>query len=138
MTAENPYQSPQFATEAVAVPPQRRGLMWLLFSFRGRIPRRFYWGATLGATAVFFAVIVGFSVVLGDEHPVTPFVILPLYVLVVWIGLAVEVKRWHDLNKPGWWCLIRIIPLVGPVWVLVEAGCLRGTEGPNNFGPDPT
>jgi uncharacterized membrane protein YhaH (DUF805 family) len=23
------------------------------------------------------------------------------------------------------------------IWAIVELGCLRGTEGPNRFGPDP-
>jgi uncharacterized membrane protein YhaH (DUF805 family) len=23
------------------------------------------------------------------------------------------------------------------VWILVELGCLPGTEGPNRYGPDP-
>jgi len=51
--------------------------------------------------------------------------------------LAVYTKRWHDRNKSGWWSLILLIPIVGPIWMLVELGFLRGTEGTNNYGPDP-
>jgi hypothetical protein len=31
-----------------------------------------------------------------------------------------------------------LIPVVGPIWVLVEAGFFRGTIGPNRFGDDLT
>ncbi len=58
---------------------------------------------------------------------------LPLY----WIGLAVTVKRSHDRDKSGWWILIALIPLIGAIWFLIEFGFLRGTPGPNRFGPDP-
>jgi uncharacterized membrane protein YhaH (DUF805 family) len=29
------------------------------------------------------------------------------------------------------------VPIIGPIWALVECGFLRGTEGPNAYGPDP-
>ncbi|MDF1713501.1 MAG: DUF805 domain-containing protein [Akkermansiaceae bacterium] len=60
-----------------------------------------------------------------------------LYIPAVWIGLALGVKRWHDRDKSGWWVLIGIIPLIGPIWTFVECGCLQGTHGPNSYGPDP-
>ena len=34
--------------------------------------------------------------------------------------------------------LLTLIPLVGRVWFSIDAGCLRGTLGPNRFGADPT
>lgn len=48
-----------------------------------------------------------------------------------------QIKRWHDLDKSGWWVLINFIPIVGGLWCLVECGFLKGTVGPNRFGPDP-
>jgi uncharacterized membrane protein YhaH (DUF805 family) len=56
----------------------------------------------------------------------------------VFIWLAVAAKRWHDRGKSGWWTLIVLVPFIGGIWMFVEAGCLRGTVGPNNYGPDPT
>lgn len=52
-------------------------------------------------------------------------------------GLALSIKRWHDRDKSGWWVLIAFVPLVGPIWALVETGFLEGTKGPNQYGPDP-
>ena len=46
-------------------------------------------------------------------------------------------RRWHDRDKSGWWTLIGLIPVVGAIWILVECGCLKGSDGPNRFGADP-
>ncbi|WP_426031774.1 DUF805 domain-containing protein [Cypionkella sp. TWP1-2-1b2] len=51
-------------------------------------------------------------------------------------GLAVAVRRLHDLDKSGWWLLIGLIPLVGAIILLVWF-CSRGTGGANRFGADP-
>ena len=53
-----------------------------------------------------------------------------------WIGLSVQVKRWHDRGKSGWWGLINLIPIIGQVWVFIECGVLRSTAGDNRFGRD--
>ena len=47
------------------------------------------------------------------------------------------IKRAHDRNRTGWYALIILIPLAGPLWFLVEFGFLSGTAGPNRFGADP-
>jgi uncharacterized membrane protein YhaH (DUF805 family) len=62
---------------------------------------------------------------------------LVIFIVSVWIGLAVQIKRWHDRDKSGWWALMNLVPIVGQIWVLVECGFLRGTEGVNRFGKDP-
>jgi len=135
----NPYASPLLERDA----PQReqdpwknRGLEKLLFSFQGRIGRAAYWGASIGTMVVFWAIIFACRKSIGPR-PTAIFAYM-LYVPYLWTVLAVTVKRWHDRNKSGWWILINFIPLVGPLWAFIENGCLRGTDGPNRFGPDPT
>jgi len=84
------------------------------------------------------------------------------FTVVSWISaFAVGVKRLHDRDKSGWWILLFYLapsvlgsiantseqPLVGfvlgvgsfviSIWALVELGFLRGTVGPNRYGPDP-
>ena len=51
--------------------------------------------------------------------------------------IALYAKRWHDRNKSGWWSLIGLIPIIGGIWMLIELGFLKGTAGPNSYGPDP-
>ena len=81
--------------------------------------------------------------------------------LVLFAGFAVAIKRLHDRNKSAWWLLlfalvtlilqtiayytgaveVRLILVlvcipIG-IWFFVELGFLRGTAGPNRYGPDP-
>jgi uncharacterized membrane protein YhaH (DUF805 family) len=51
-------------------------------------------------------------------------------------SLGVIVRRLHDLDKSGWWYFFVIVPLVGPIMMLVWL-CTRGTNGGNRFGNDP-
>ena len=145
---ENPYASPQ--GEIITPHSPFTPLTWkqILFSFEGRIPRRQYWGAMgiqivvgmlIGLLAAF--VIPSFG---GNRDAASGVVIvlivlmIPVGIFFMWAGLAIGIKRWHDRDKSGWWMLISIIPYIGGIWQLIECGCLRGTEGPNRFGGDPT
>jgi uncharacterized membrane protein YhaH (DUF805 family) len=108
-------------------------LMQLLFSFNGRISRQPFW---LFVLAVFVVQVV--LVLLVDPEGSLGVTVLGLFsLLVIWPSLAVQVKRWHDRDKSGWWVLINFVPIIGPLWALIENGFLRGTEGPNRFGEDP-
>jgi uncharacterized membrane protein YhaH (DUF805 family) len=50
-------------------------------------------------------------------------------------GLAVSVRRLHDLDRTGWWLLL-IFTAIGII-LLIIWDCMKGTAGPNRFGPDP-
>jgi len=50
-------------------------------------------------------------------------------------GIAVMVRRLHDIDRSGWWSLIGLT-VVGSLILFVFA-LLDGTRGPNRFGPDP-
>jgi uncharacterized membrane protein YhaH (DUF805 family) len=51
-------------------------------------------------------------------------------------GIAVSIRRLHDLNRTGWWILLALIPLIG--WIILLIWYIsKGTDGPNRFGPDP-
>ena len=144
MDSENPYDPPRDSNGQSGLHYQgatQGKLVWILFSFRGRIPRRVYWGATLGATFAIYGVLLLLALLPSDEPliaSVAAIIFLSHYFLCIWILLAVQVKRWHDRNKSGWWCLVSLIPVIGAAVVFIEAGCLRGTIGPNRFGDDPT
>jgi uncharacterized membrane protein YhaH (DUF805 family) len=119
----------------------------LLFGFRGRITRAKFWLVALGILVVelaLYAALGGNVAVLIDPPeklpsigPIASTAIVALGVLVTWISLAVAVKRYHDRDKSGWWLLIVFVPVIGGLWYLIECGFLRGTDGHNNYGPDP-
>ena len=51
-------------------------------------------------------------------------------------AIAVTVRRLHDTDRSGWWFLIVLIPVIGPIVLLVFM-IIDGTPGPNRFGPSP-
>jgi len=63
-------------------------------------------------------------------------VTIPLIVFNVWVGVAVAVKRAHDLGHSGWWLLLFIVPFYN-IWMAIVMAFFRGTSGANNFGADP-
>ena len=48
-------------------------------------------------------------------------------------GLAVLVRRLHDVDRSGWWYFLLLVPLVGLIVLLIWF-CKKGTEGANRFG----
>jgi uncharacterized membrane protein YhaH (DUF805 family) len=50
-------------------------------------------------------------------------------------SVAVSIRRLHDIDRTGWWLLI-VFTVVGIILLIVWA-CLKGTTGPNQYGPDP-
>lgn len=147
----NPFASPMSETGSPAAADgfsANRGLGWLLFSSRGRIPRRTTWAVWAGTCAVTVGLeVVAMTVAICVFHDRDPPVLvlnvlvgllIVVFVAIIWITFAVLLKRLHDRDKPVWWLFIILVPYVGILWVLVELGCLRGTKGPNRYGPDPT
>lgn len=60
-----------------------------------------------------------------------------LYGLAVFVpGLAVSVRRLHDVGKSGWYYLIVLIPIAGAIWFLVLT-CTDSQAGDNKYGPNP-
>jgi len=113
----------------------------LLFAFDGRINRAKFW-AGFGATVVIglgFGILVGIAVAAnsGALALILGLLGIVLYVAMIWMGLAIAIKRWHDRGKSGWWILIGMIPIIGPIWALVETGFLEGDAGDNQYGPNP-
>jgi uncharacterized membrane protein YhaH (DUF805 family) len=73
----------------------------------------------------------------GDATMGAGSMILGLFYLAIFIpALAVQVRRFHDQDKSGWFVLLNFIPLVGGLIVFIFM-CLDGTRGDNRFGPDP-
>lgn len=142
---ENPYTTPQ--GEIVSPTGSLTPLTWkqILFSFEGRIPRRQYWGGSfllcLMLLPLFAVVGLTGSVKENGEASLSTVGILaliPAVVIALWSGLAIKVKRWHDRGKSWVWIFIVCIPFIGGIWDFVETACLRGTQGPNEYGEDPT
>ena len=112
-----------------------------LFSFEGRVGRGAYWGLVV-ASLVLFGVLGGASVMsmLNATDPAAAgggmsMAMMVAGLLFLWPALAIQAKRWHDVDKSAWWILINLVPAVGGLIALVFNGFIAGTPGTNRFGP---
>ena len=132
MTADI-YSSPDANLETGDGTVEPLTINQILFSFKGRIGRKAYWLSFLGMMVALFAVIFVLALA-GVGEDVIGLVTLVIYIPLIWMSLAVQIKRWHDRNKSGWWVLITLIPVIGSIWALIENGFLAGDDNQNNFG----
>ena len=106
-----------------------------LFTSTGRISRSTFWNYY--ATA--FGIFVFLGLILDLAKPpewAKNIIVLPVFPILC-VGILTQIKRWHDLDKSGWWILINLIPFFGGLWTFIECGCVAGTKGSNRFGADP-
>ncbi len=109
-------------------------------TFSGRASRSefWYWVLAVVLLAIIVALIDAMIIVpaLGLD-PYDPSSSQPLSALLGIVlflpGLAMVVRRLHDIGKSGWWVLISLIPLLG-ILVLIYF-YIQPSEGPNDYGP---
>jgi uncharacterized membrane protein YhaH (DUF805 family) len=105
--------------------------------FTGRARRKEYWFFVLFNVLILVLLVMvdGLIGTLNEEAGIGLF--SGLYSLAVLIpGIAVLVRRLHDIDRTGWWALIGLVPFVGGIVLLVLAA-LDSTPGENRFGPNP-
>jgi len=128
----------------------------LLFSFQGRINRAKYWIASIVYVSLMIAPF-GLGFFFNFSAPFFVIAAIALIAIIV-SGVAVGIKRLHDRDKSGWWLaafylvpplldgtgrttgsavIFGLASLAVSIWAVVELGFLRGTPGPNQYGPDP-
>jgi uncharacterized membrane protein YhaH (DUF805 family) len=105
--------------------------------FSGRARRKEYWMFAL-FNIIFITVAMILDNVLGLTLGELPYgVFYLLYALAVIIpGLAVSVRRLHDVGKSGWMMLIALIPIIGAIWLFVLM-VTDSKSGENQYGPNP-
>jgi len=138
---------------------------YIFTSTEGRIPRSQWWAglAVLVVIGVVLALLIAW---LFGPTTIGLLLTLVLQIALIYPSYALSAKRFQDRNKPGVLALIgiglgllqtlaRVVGLSNPFqpnaldWILsiallivgigylIELGILRGTDGQNNYGPDP-
>ena len=142
-------------------------IIYLLFSFRGRISRKMWWVAML--VAIIFMCLVGFLLAFLvlpriENAEIVVFLYLSALFLGNWMHSAINIKRLHDRNRTGWWQLLYFICLnvlnysfsswdralyvqenpaipllffVGFIYLAVQIAFLPGDKKKNRYGPPP-
>ena len=83
------------------------------FNFSGRASRSEYW---------YFQLFV-FPIIIWSQFPSDDGFLLMLQIIllfgVIIPALSCSVRRFHDIDKNGWWVLINIIPFVGWIALII-------------------
>ena len=79
-------------------------------TFKGRASRSEYWWYSLFASLIALLGAVIANTLYGDPSELTLFDIVSLLLLLP--GLAVGIRRLHDVNKSGWWLLYPWLGLI--------------------------
>lgn len=101
--------------------------------FKGRSRRSEYWyfalfNAIISYALMFLGSLISSNVGMG---------LYGLYVLAAIVpGVAVAVRRMHDVGKTGWLLLIGLIPIVGAILLLIWF-VTEGEHSSNKWGPNP-
>jgi uncharacterized membrane protein YhaH (DUF805 family) len=101
------------------------------FSWRGRLRRRLYWLEVLLSALIFSLLYISLNEVFG--RPITLILNLPMLAFL----LAASVRRLHDQAKSAAWLLWLLLPVLGPILLVLLLLFKRGTEGSNQYGDDP-
>lgn len=104
--------------------------------FSGRARRKEYWMFLL-FNLIFSIVLALLDQLLGTVNKdIGLGVFGGLYSLAVLLpGLALSVRRLHDVGKRGWWLLLALIPLIGGIWLFVLT-VTDSQPGANQYGPN--
>ena len=98
-------------------------------NFSGRAARSEFWYWTL------FSILANLAANFVDALVGLGIVSLIVSLALLLPGLAVSVRRLHDLDRTGWWLLL-VLTGIGIILLLIW-DCMKGTTGPNQYGPDP-
>jgi uncharacterized membrane protein YhaH (DUF805 family) len=140
-------------------------LRYLFTSLDGRISRSSFWIGTVILT-VANAALIGAMVLIFGISQLSVMLAVLVAILLAYPTYALMVKRFQDRDKAGWiaffplaviygtnmldatgvleskpgsalYTVLSLVALGPSLWILIELGILKGTHGPNRFGPDP-
>lgn len=98
--------------------------------FEGRASKSEFWWFYLFACIIIYAVsfLMGVLAAATDTYFLI-FVPYALYLPLFLPSLGAQIRRYHDSNHSGWWCLC---PIMNFILLFFD-----GTPGENEYGPMP-
>jgi uncharacterized membrane protein YhaH (DUF805 family) len=105
-------------------------------NFQGRARRKAYWMFVLfNLIALVILSLIEGALGLSGQNGYG--ILTGLYSLAIILPLiALAVRRLHDTGRSGWWILIGLVPLIGPI-VLIVFYVTDSQPGTNEYGPNP-
>jgi uncharacterized membrane protein YhaH (DUF805 family) len=137
----------------------------LMFGYDGRVGRLYFFLGFLAFVAIISLLLGNVEEAVAGTGDVGRHVAVMFIIGIgIWMHSAIAIKRLHDRDKAAGWYLVYgaapvgifiaaiyfyveripaaawilfIASFAGLIWAIVELGFLRGTRGPNRFGPEP-
>ena len=136
---ENPYSAPDAElgqqTDDTYSPA--------IFTWQGRIGRLRYLAYSYGVTfllMLIMAPVAGASAFLGGGAEAGSLLVVAftaiVYIAMVVLCVMFAKRRFNDLDRSGWWCLLFLVPIVN-LLASIYLMFFPGTQGSNNFGAAP-
>jgi len=119
---------------------EQRNIVHLLFNTNGRIGRSRWWLGNL--LAVLIAALLSFIFHFSIPHQLT-WKMFSLHNLTIgsvigitcfWMHIALNTKRWHDLNREGYYTILNYIPVIGFLISIIVLGFFEGDKHENAYG----
>lgn len=101
------------------------------FHLNGRATRKQFWWFML-FNLIIGSVTAAADAAIGSTGPDQQGIITSIYGLLILLpSLMLSIRRLHDTNRSGWWVLVSVIPILGPVVLLIFflLPSYRGTTG---------
>ena len=73
---------------------------------------------------------------LFSKAPVAFMIVSVPFCLSVAVMVVGQIRRFHDFNKPGWLCVLNIVPFAA-FGIILLLMAVPGMRGPNRYGEDP-
>jgi len=110
-------------------------LYWSTFKkyieLSGRATRKEYW------TFVLINIVLGIVLsIIGRLIGLHDMLANIFHIVIFCPGIAVSIRRLHDIGKSSWILLILLIPIIGWIWFIILL-FLDSQSGENKYGPNP-
>ena len=66
-----------------------------------------------------------------------PSLIYPAAVVMIFLLLAVTIRRFHDMGMSAWYLVLFLIPVVD-MFIVLYLLCVKGEDKKNEYGDDPS
>ncbi|NVJ61552.1 MAG: DUF805 domain-containing protein [Gammaproteobacteria bacterium] len=102
---------------------------YFYLNINGRCSRKIYW--LVGVLPFFILGIAAFFI--SEALHINELAIDLFFLILLWPVLAMQIKRLHDINLSGWFCVLSLIPYLGVIFQLI-IGFIPGSKSQNKFG----
>lgn len=94
---------------------------------KGKYPREQFW------MDIFASFIMAGMFKFLLDMVISPKITRLAYVVLFIYWMLIDIRRFHDANKPGWWATLNLIPGTGTIAAQIVAGVLKSKYENNKW-----